>query len=147
MRESFCNCNHEKCPSCDYRFGVMNERWPPTPPLHRLPALRLVFIASDRRAGLCRFVRLMQEPHLRIHLFPPAPLLPLVPLHHPCPSYNLRRPQPTGLIYLKAICLSREMAQDASAAASPPPWHASFPPRSTPPRLSLATKCSPTCFL
>ena len=91
MRESacYCNCNHEQCPSCDYRVRLINERWPP---LHRLPTLRSVIVASNRRAGLCRFVRPVCRNPPRIHLFL-LPLVPLVPLYHPCPSYNLRLPQ------------------------------------------------------
>ena len=131
MRESLCNCNHEKRPSYDYRFRVMNERWPPTPPLHRLPALCSVFVASNRRAGLCRFVRLYAGTPSSHPSFPSCPSLPLS--YPSCPYITLALRitsgvgNTTGLIYLRAICLSREMAQDASAAASPPPWHASFP--------------------
>ena len=53
-------------------MSVMNERWPPTPPLHRLPALRSVFVAWNRRTGLCRFVRpVCRNPSLHHHLRPP----------------------------------------------------------------------------
>ena len=151
MRESacYCNCNHEQCPSCDYRVRLINERWPP---LHRLPTLRSVIVASNRRAGLCRFVRPVCRNPILTSIFSSYPSCPL------CHSITLALritsgfQNTTGLIYLKAICLPREMAQDASAAASPPPWHASFPtPQHTAPLISrdevLSNLLSPELLL
>ena len=98
MRESacYCNCNHEQCPSCDYRVRLMNERWPPTPPLHRLPALRSVIVASNRRAGLCRFVRPACRNPLA-SIFSPCPLCPYIILALRITSVR----NTTGLIYFK----------------------------------------------
>lgn len=119
----------------------MNERWPPTPPLHRLPAMRSVFVASNRRAGLCRFVRPVCRNPILASIFSltslPAPLLPLVPLHHPCPSYNLRRPQHNRPDIFKGNLSIPRNGPDASAAASPPPWYPSFStPQHTAPLIS-----------
>jgi len=152
MRESacYCNCNHEQCPSCDYRVRLKNERWPPTPPLHRPPTLRSVIVASNRRAGLCRFVRPVCRNPILASIFSSYPsLCPYITLALRITS-GLRNT--TGLIYLKAICLAREMTQDASAAASPPPWHASFPtPQHTAPLISrdevLSNLLSPELLL